>query len=123
MPKYMLLIVEDPAAYEDAGEAEFNATMEAHMSFSKELVEMGGTNLGGEALQPISTATFLRRTRTDQVTVVDNPAPDLKEVLGGYYIVEADDDDHARRIAARCPAGSGYIEVRPVWDIPAEYAG
>ena len=48
--------------------------------------------------------------------VVDNPAPDLKEVLGGYYLVEADDDEHARRIAERCPAPFGYIEVRPIWD-------
>ena len=66
----------------------------------------------------MSTATFLRGTRTDDVTVVDNPAPDLKEILGGYYLIEADDDEHARRIAERCPAPFGYIEVRPIWDIP-----
>ena len=121
MPKYLLLIVGSEAEYEDAGEAEMNAVMEAHIAFSKELVELGGTNLGGEALQPVATATFLRGTRSDAVTVVDNPAPDLKEVLGGYYLVEAADDDTARRIAERCPAGSGYIEVRPVWEIPAEF--
>ena len=51
-------------------------------------------------------------------TVVDNPAPDLKEVLGGYYLIEAADDEHARRIAERCPAPYGYIEVRPIWEIP-----
>jgi hypothetical protein len=123
MPKYLLLIVEDETSFLEAGEAEMNAVMEAHMSFSKELVELGGTNLGGEALQPIATATYLRNTRTDQVTAVDNPAPDLKEVLGGYYLIEAPDDDTARRIAERCPAGTGYIEVRPIWEIPAEYAG
>ena len=39
-------------------------------------------------------------------TVVDNPAPDLKEILGGYYLIEAADDDTARRIAERCPAGT-----------------
>jgi hypothetical protein len=123
MPKYLLLIVEDEAPFLEAGEAEFNAVMEAHMAFSKELVELGGTNLGGEALQPIATAMYLRNTRSDQVAAVDNPAPDLKEVLGGYYLIEAADDDTARRIAERCPAGSGYIEVRPVWDVPAEYGG
>ena len=50
------------------------------------------------------------------MTVVDNPGPDVKEVLGGYYLIEADDDDHARRIAERCPAPFGYIEVRPIWE-------
>ena len=123
MPKYLLLIVESEQAYEEAGEAEFNAVMEAHMAFSKEVAELGGSILGGEALQPVATATFLRGTRTDDLAVVDNPAPDVKEVLGGYYLVEATDDEHARRIAERCPAGHGYIEVRPVWEIPAEYAG
>ena len=123
MPKYLLLIVEDEAAFADANETEFNAVMEEHMAFSKELVELGGTNLGGEALQPIATATYLRHTRTDDVTAVDNPAPDLKEVLGGYYLIEAADDATARRIAERCPAGTGYIEVRPIWDIPEEHAG
>ena len=123
MPKYLLLIVGSEAEYEEAGEAEFNAVMEAHTAFSKELVELGGTNLGGEALQPVATATFLRGTRSDAVTVVDNPAPDLKEILGGYYLIEAADDDTARRIAERCPAGTGYIEMRPVWEIPDEYAG
>jgi hypothetical protein len=123
MPKYLLLIVESEAAYEESGEAELNAVMEAHVSFTAEVGELGGTILGGEALQPVATATFLRGTRTDDLTVVDNPAPDLKEVLGGYYLVEATDDEHARRIAERCPAGHGYIEVRPIWEIPDTYAG
>ena len=79
--------------------------------------------LGGEALLPVATATFLRGTRSDRVDAVDNPAPDLKEVLGGYYLIEAADEDTARRIAERCPAPHGYIEMRPIWEIPAAYAG
>ena len=93
------------------------------MAFSKELEELGGTSLGGEALLPVKTASFFRGTRTDGVTMVDNPSPDLKEILGGYYLIEAADDEHARRIAERCPAEYGYIEMRPIWEIPAEYAG
>ena len=123
MPKYLLLIVESERAYEEAGEAQFNKVMEDHMAFSKELVELGGTALGGEALLPVATATFLRGTRTDQVQTVDNPSPDLKEILGGYYLIEADDEAHARRIAERCPAEFGYIEMRPIWEIPDTHAG
>lgn len=123
MPKYLLLIVESERAYEEAGEAEFNKVMEDHAAFSKEVVELGGTILGGEALQPVATATFLRGTRGEQVEVFDNPSPDVKEILGGYYLVEADDDAHARRIGERCPAEFGYIEVRPIWEIPDTSAG
>jgi hypothetical protein len=120
MPKYLMLIVEDEKAFEgiDVGSPQFNAVMEEHRSFSRELEELGGKSIGGEALQPVATATFLRGTRTDGVTAVDNPAPDLKEVLGGYYLIEAPDDATARKIAERCPAGAGYIEMRPIWEIP-----
>ena len=52
MPKYLMLIVESEAAYEDASEADFNDVMEAHTAFTKELEELGGKSLGGEALQP-----------------------------------------------------------------------
>jgi hypothetical protein len=119
MPKYLLLIVEDEAAFNSGGQASFDDVMAAHMAFSEEVGQLGGTIVGGEALQPVATATFLRGTRTDGVTVVDNPSPDLKEILGGYYLIEAKDDDHARQIGERCPAPYGYIEVRPIWDFSA----
>ncbi len=119
MPKYLLLIVEDESAFQSGGQASFDDVMAAHMAFATEIEELGGKSLGGEALQPAATATFLRGTRTDDVTAVDNPAPDLKETLGGYYLIEAPDDATARRIAERCPAMYGYIEVRPIWDFSA----
>jgi hypothetical protein len=119
MPKYLLIINESEAAYETGDGPGFDDIMAMHMAFATEVAELGGTNLGGEALQPLATATFLRGTRTDGVTAVDNPAPDLKETLGGYYLVEAPDDATARRIAERCPAPYGHVELRPIWDFTA----
>ena len=122
MPKYLMLIVEDEAEFEggfEAGSPKFNEVMQMHQDFSLAVEKSDAKILGGEALQPIATATFLRKTQTADVTTVDNPAPDLKEVLGGYYLIEAADDVEARRLAEQCPAPSGYIELRPVWDIPS----
>ncbi len=116
MPKYMMLIVEDEAAYAAAGEAAFGEVMEQHNAFAKEVAEAGATLLGGEALQPTSTATYLRGTRSADVHTYDNPLPELKEVVGGYYIVDAADDAAALELAKRCPAGFGYVELRPVWE-------
>lgn len=116
MAKYLLLLVESEEAYATAGEAELNATMEAHNAFSAEVAGFGASILGGEALQPTPTATYLRGTRSDDVHVVDNPSPELKEVLGGYYLIEAPSDEVALEVAKRCPAGAGYVEVRPIWD-------
>jgi hypothetical protein len=118
MPRYLLLLTDQEIDYTQVSEADFDAEMQMHRDFAREVEEAHGKILGGEALQPVATATYLRGTRTGSVVTVDNPAPDLKEVLGGYYLVEADDDAHARRLAERCPGGSGYVEIRPIWEIP-----
>jgi hypothetical protein len=71
--------------------------------------------IGGDQLQPADTATTVRVSNGEQLTT-DGPFPTTKEVLGGYYVVEADDLDAALEIAARIPAArmGGGIEVRPV---------
>ena len=116
MAKYLMLIIEREAAYAEAGEAIFGEVMAAHDAFTKEVEAAGAKILGGEALQPSPTATYLRGTRTEGVHTVDNPLPELKEVVGGYYLVEAADDAAALELAKRCPAGFGYIELRPIWE-------
>ena len=73
--------------------------------------------MAGEALQPSATATFLRGTRTAGVHRMDNPLPEVKEVFGGFYVIEAPDDETALKLAEQCPAPFGYVELRPVWDI------
>ena len=90
-----------------------------HGNFSQGVAAAGASVLGGEALRPTATATYLRGTRTAEVAVVDNPAPDLKEVLGGYYLIEAADDAQAIELAKQCPAPNGYVEVRPIWEFDA----
>ena len=119
MPKYLMLITEAETAYATADGAAFAEVMQMHNEFSKAVADAGATVLGGEALQPTGTATYLRHTRTPDVAVVDNPAPDLKEVLGGYYLIEAGDDAQAAELAKLCPAPHGYVEVRPIWEFDA----
>ena len=36
-----------------------------------------------------------------------------------FAVVEAKDDDQASELAKLCPAGTGYIEVRPIWEFNA----
>lgn len=116
MPKYFLSIVEDQASYAPEGSADYDAVMAAHADFSTAVKAAGAMILSGEALQPVATATFLRNTRTDAVTTVDNPLPEVKEMLGGYYLIEAADDAQAAELAKMCPAPYGYIEMRPIWE-------
>ena len=119
MPKYLITIVENEDAYTDTDDADFGAVMQMHGDFAESVAKAGGEVLGGEALQPVPTATFMRNTRTNDVAVVDNPPPDVKEVLGGYYLVSAKDDAQALEFAKLCPAPQGYVELRPVWEFDA----
>jgi hypothetical protein len=57
-----------------------------------------------------------------QCAVTDGPFAEAKEALGGYYVIEARDLDHALEIAKLCPAPFGGVEVRPVAGISTESA-
>jgi hypothetical protein len=78
-----------------------------------------GLYVAGEPLAPTSSATTVR-VRDGRRQTVDGPFAETKEVLGGYYIVEAPDLDTAIDAAARCPGALyGSMEVRPIVEIPA----
>lgn len=76
-----------------------------------------GHMLGGEALQPTSTATTVR-VRDGKVMAMDGPYAETKEQLAGFYFIEARDLNDAIQVAAKIPpARLGSIEVRPVRDL------
>ncbi|MGF1662235.1 MAG: YciI family protein [Kineosporiaceae bacterium] len=111
MSKYLILIYEAEAAWADATPEQWQAAMAEHGAFTEAVGTLGGTVVGGEALHPTSTATSIRGGE-----VSDGPFVETKEALGGYYVIEARDLDHAVEIARRCPAGHGGVEVRPVME-------
>jgi len=84
--------------------------LQAHDRHAGELAEAGGL-AAAFALEPPSTATSIRG---DAVT--DGPFVDTKEVVAGFYVIDAPDLDAALRIAGRNPAvrQGGGVEVRPV---------
>jgi len=110
--QYMLLIYSGEATneFEGLSEAEQNAVMGEYFAIS----ETSGVT-GGNQLQPSDTATTVR-VQNGQALTTDGPFATTKEVLGGYYLLEADNLDTALEIAARIPAArlGGSVEVRPV---------
>lgn len=73
-----------------------------------------GHCVASEALEAAATARTVR-VRDGKVTVADGPFAETKEVLAGFYLVEARDLDEAVELAAKIPpAAVGSIEVRPV---------
>ena len=109
MAQYLILIYEDEAQYATATPEVLNEVMQAHNTFAGQVEEHGAKLLGGNALQSTGTATSIRGSE-----VTDGPFVETKEVLGGYYVVEAPDLDAALAVGRLCPARFGGVEVRPV---------
>ena len=87
--------------------------------FAQELVDRGKL-LAAEPLHPIDSATTVR-VRNGALSVTDGPFAETKEMLAGFYLVDAKDLNEAIRIASDIPpARHGSIEVRPVRQLNVE---
>jgi hypothetical protein len=69
----------------------------------------------GERMAGPETATTVR-VQDGQTLTTDGPFVDIKEAIGGYFLLEADDIDQAIELAATVPAASmgGGVEIRPI---------
>jgi hypothetical protein len=114
--KYALLIYASEQDWANQSEEQGQAQFQEYMAFTKDVVDRS-IYQGGEALQPIATATTVR-VREGETLTTDGPFAETKEQLGGFYLVEAKDLDEAIEIAARIPdVRRGSIEVRPVMEM------
>jgi hypothetical protein len=116
--KYAMLIYPKPGSHEELGEEEATALTAEYMALRDDARCVGGAHL-----QPGDTATTVRHGGAGNL-ITDGPYADAKEVLGGYYMLEASDLDAALEFAQRIPAVrlGGAVEVRPVVEIPMEAA-
>jgi hypothetical protein len=115
--KYMLLL--HNRSEEDSKTplyASFEEEMAAHDAFS-DMVRAQNRLVSAEALHEAPEARTLRPGGNGEVLVSDGPFADVKEQIGGYYVIEADSIDHAVELARSCPLYAG-IEVRPVMEFP-----
>jgi hypothetical protein len=111
MARFLALIYDDEHKWA-AGAPETVAASAAHRRFAESRAD---SILGGNALQPTSTATTVWSEPGD-LRVTDGPFVETKEALGGYYLLEADDLDAAVDLAREIPAPFGAVEVRPVME-------
>ncbi len=113
MSKFMLLMRFTPADEVDLAPEEMQRIIERYRAWSQELIAQGRLlgsdklcNEGGRHLQ----------VRNGKVVATDGPYSEAKEVVGGFFIIEADDYAAAEAIAQTCPhlRGRQWIEVRQV---------
>jgi len=112
--KYMLLIYMDEQIL---SEREREECYQESAGLAHDLAA-SGQYLAAAPLHPTSTATSVR-VREGKRLVTDGPFAEVREQLGGYFLVDAKDLDEALEIAGRIPgARRGTVEVRPVIEVP-----
>ena len=112
--QYLLMIHQDEKAMQASTQDETAARMAADGAYMNAMKE-AGAYVGGERLHPSTTGTVVR-VKNGKTSVLNGPYAEIKEQLGGYFLIEAPDLDGAIAWAARCPgAATGAIEVRPIW--------
>lgn len=108
--RYTMLIWNDVAAAKDP------ALLDEVEAWWEKWHAAGKVVRGGAKLDTPPVAKTVSRGTDGQPVVTDGPYLELKEIIGGYIHLEADDFDEAVAVAATWPAiGAGFtVEVRPI---------
>ncbi|MCM2315421.1 MAG: YciI family protein [Thermoanaerobaculia bacterium] len=110
--RFICLGYADETIFKEIPEEKMKGFMEECFVYD-DVLRRGGHFVGGEALQPASTAVTLR-FREGKVDVTDGPYIETKEYLGGILFLEARDLNHAIALMSKHPGVRfGPFEIRP----------
>ena len=84
--------------------------------FNEEMAK-AGVLLAAEGLQPSSKGVRLKYA-DGRTIVTDGPFTEAKELVAGFWLIQARSKDEAIAWMKRAPFGGGFeIEIRPVFEI------
>jgi len=111
--RFMMLMI--PKGYANAAPNQMpDAKMVAAMTKYNESLQKAGVLLSLDGLHPASAGARVS-FQSGKPRVSDGPFAEAKEVVGGYWMIQAKSKEEALEWAKRCPAGDGdTIEVRQV---------
>jgi len=111
MPQYMLLLYDDPSGWKKLSPEEMQKAVEKYMAWSKKPFTVMSKRLAED------TGRVIRAQNGKAPRAVDGPYSETKEILGGFYTIEAADYNEAVKLALDHPhlEYGGTIEVRALW--------
>ena len=111
MAQYMLLLRGDHEEFESLGADQLQVIMQQYVDWTEKLHREGRFQ-HGESLLPGSQTLRVRGDRP----VRDGPYTETKEAVGGYYVIQASNEDEAVEVAKDCPVFShgGLVEIREI---------
>lgn len=110
MPQYMLLLYDDPSGWAKLSPEEMQQAIEKYMAWTKKPFTRDSKRLAQDAGRVI-------RSNAGKPKATDGPYSETKEILGGYYTIEAANYDEAVKLALGHPhvEYGGTVEVRQVY--------
>ena len=114
--RYLCLIYLDEKMLGDMPQKDMDALNQRHLDLNDELLDSGHF-VEAEALTPGASATTLK-VRNGRTSITDGPYAETKEMVAGFYLIEARDLNEAIQVASRLPAAPlGTVEIRPCRDL------
>jgi hypothetical protein len=113
VPKYMLILHDNMAALSKFSPEEMQRVIARYMQWSDKLGKSGKL-AGGEKLHDEGGKHLTQKG--GKLVVRDGPYAEAKEVVGGYFLINAEDYAEATQLCADCPhlALDGRIELREI---------
>lgn len=118
MAQFMLLLHQAPNYNVDLPREKMMEMTKRYMAWAEQL-RQNGKMVGGEKLAASGGRQI--RIKNGAPVVSDGPYAEAKDVIGGYFVIEAKDLTEAEAIARECPhfalAPTNWAEVRPIEDM------
>jgi len=105
--------------YPELAEENWNPTADdvAEMSRYNEELRKAGMLLSLDGLHPPAEGGRVKFDSAGEKTVTDGPFAEAREVVGGYWLIEARSKEEALEWASRVPGRDCMVEVRRVFEM------
>lgn len=113
MKKFLLLLHEDIEKMSELSPKEMDELVQAHTEWANKLAEAGHL-ISGDGLSENGTTIIGK----DSV-IKDGPYMESKEIIGGYYLLQAENLETIVEISKECPCHlwGGITEIRPIMEM------
>jgi len=111
MSQFMLLLYDNPSGWQKLSPEEMQKAIEKYVAWTKKPFTVDSKRLAGEPGK-------VMRSQNGKPRTTDGPYSETKEVLGGFYLIEAAtyDEAVARTLDHPHLEYGGTIEVRKLWE-------
>ena len=113
MHQYLLILRDDPTRFQQMSPQQIQEVFAKYVAWRMRLQEAGRL-VGGNKLED-NTGRVLTAGPSSQMRITDGPFAESKEVIGGYFMINADTYEDAVELSRDCPhLEYGAVEVRRV---------